>query len=174
MTHFDEIYEIAADDYGLITTAEARKAGITRSELKRWVDTGKLLKRGHGVYKLARYAPTEYDRYAEAVALVGNGSFLFGESVLAMHGLALANPSRLTVGTTKRVRKKLPDWVRPIVVTDGGMTHYEGIPSQSIVEAILECKGTVMLERLKDAADDARDEGLITASEHDRLKRELT
>ena len=58
------------------------------------------------MYKLVRYVPTEYDRYAEAVALVGDGSFLFGEAVLAMHGLALANPVRhISVANDKKSEK---------------------------------------------------------------------
>lgn len=109
MAHFDDIYELAADNYGLITSAEAKNLGVAKSELNRWVGMGRLLKRGQGVYKLVRYVPTEYDRYAEAVALVGDGSFLFGEAVLAMHGLALANPRHISVGTTKRVRRELPE-----------------------------------------------------------------
>lgn len=174
MTHFDDIYELAADNYGLITSAEAKNLGVAKSELNRWVGMGRLLKRGQGVYKLVRYVPTEYDRYAEAVALVGDGSFLFGEAVLAMHGLALANPRRISVGTTKRVRRELPEWVQPVTMSGKTVTSYEGIPSQSLAEAILECRGMVMGERLKSAVEDARREGLITKDEFEHLRKELS
>lgn len=126
------------------------------------------------MYKLVRYVPTEYDRYAEAVALVGDGSFLIGEAVLAMHGLALANPRRISVGTTKRVRRELPEWVQPVTVSGKTVTSYEGIPSQSLAEAILECRGMVMGERLKSAVEDARREGLITKDEFEHLRKELS
>ncbi|WP_270356010.1 type IV toxin-antitoxin system AbiEi family antitoxin domain-containing protein [Adlercreutzia equolifaciens] len=174
MAHFDDIYELAADNYGLITSAEAKSLGVAKSELNRWVGTGRLLKRGQGVYKLVRYVPTEYDRYAEAVALVGDGSFLFGEAVLAMHGLALVNPRRISVGTTKRVRRELPEWVQPVAVSGKTVTSYEGIPSQSLAEAISECRGIVMGERLKSAVEDARREGLITKDEFEHLRKELS
>ena len=174
MAHFDDIYELAVDNYGLITSAEAKSLGVAKSELNRWVDIGRLLKRGQGVYKLVRYVPTEYDRYAEAVALVGDGSFLFGEAVLAMHGLALANPRHISVGTTKRVRRELPEWVQPVTVSGKTVTSYEGIPSQSLAEAILECRGMVMGERLKSAVEDARREGLITKDEFEHLRKELS
>lgn len=126
------------------------------------------------MYKLVRYVPTEYDRYAEAVALVGDGSFLFGKAVLAMHGLALANPRHISVGTTKRVRRELPEWVQPVTVSGRTVTSYEGIPSQSLAEAILECRGIVMGERLKSAVEDARREGLITKDEFEHLRKELS
>lgn len=174
MTHFDDIYELAVDNYGLITSAEAKSLGVAKSELNRWVGTGRLLKRGQGVYKLVRYVPTEYDRYAEAVALVGDGSFLFGEAVLAMHGLALVNPRRISVGTTKRVRRGLPEWIQPVTVSGKTVTSHEGIPSQSLAEAILECRGIVMGERLKSAVEAARREGLITKDEFEHLRKELS
>lgn len=64
MAHFDDIYDIAADGYGIITAAQAREASAAcTSSRAGW--------------------PTPYDAYAEAVALVGGGAYLHGESVLA-------------------------------------------------------------------------------------------
>ena len=65
---------------------------MTTGEMSRWFADGKLVRRGHGVYKVARWVPTPLDPFAEAVALMGDGSFLWGESVLSMHGLALVDP----------------------------------------------------------------------------------
>ena len=144
MKHFDEIYEVAADNYGIVTAAQARELGISKSELNRWVDIGRLERRGRGVYKLVMHTPTELDPYAEAVALVGDDSFLLGETVLAMHGLALVNPRKFSIGTPKRIRKILPPWVEAVTVSNKDTTHYEGIPSQTVTEAILDCRGRVM------------------------------
>ena len=97
MAHFDDIYDIAADGYGIITAAQAREVSAAPSELNRWCADGRLLRRGHGVYKLARWVPTPYDAYAEAVALVGGGAYLHGESVLAspcMPAALQAHPNR--------------------------------------------------------------------------------
>lgn len=57
MAHFDDIYDIAADGYGIITAAQAREAGAAPRELNRWCADGRFLRRGHGVYKLARWMP---------------------------------------------------------------------------------------------------------------------
>lgn len=174
MAHYDDIYEIAADNYGLVTTSEAEKASVTRGELARYVKSGWLERIGHGLYRLTRYIPTPYDRYAEAVALVGPGSYLYGESVLAMHELALVNPSKVSVATSKRVRRTMPSWVE--VVADGGgfvPVEYEGIPSQSIADAILTCRTSVMADRLVEAASAARKQGFIKASDEKRIVKEL-
>lgn len=173
MSHFDDIYEVAADNYGLVTSAQARDLGVTKPELSRWVANGRLERRGRGVYRLAKYIPTDLDPYAEAVALVGDGSFLMGEAVLAMHGLALVNPRRITVGTPERIRKSIPEWISPATVKGKTVTQYEGIPSQTIAEAILDCRDSVMRERLQGAAEEARERGLITKAEYDHVKEGL-
>lgn len=173
MKHFDEIYEIAADNYGLVTAAQARDAGVAVSELNRWVRSGRLLRRGHGVYKLARYTPTPLDYYAEACVLVGEDAYLCGEAVLAMHGLALVNPAKLTVATPTRRRKSLPEWVTPVFRQQGKKTYYEGIPCQPLSDALCECKYKVLPERLAAAAASARRDGLLTEAEYDDVMQRM-
>lgn len=174
MTHYEDIYEIAADQYGLITAAETRALGIVDAELSRFVKQGKLHRVGHGVYRINHYIPTRYDRYADAVELVGEGTVVYGESVLAMHGLALVNPRKVTVATAKRVRRILPSFVRVVKTADiGTIVCYENIPCQSIADAIRVCRGSVMDERLLDAVRDARKAGLVTVEEARALGKEL-
>lgn len=175
MAHFDDIYEMAADGYGIVTAAQAREAGVTTGEMSRWCADGKLIRRGHGVYKLARWVPTPLDAFAEAVALVGDGSFLWGESVLSMHGLALVDPRAVAVATTRRMRRKLPPWIRVVVAPGSASpTFYEGIPSQRVADAIEACRGSVMGARLAAAARRARAEGLVSSGEYEDLMKELS
>ncbi len=174
MTRYDEIYEIAVDNYGLVTAAQARERGITSVELRRWCKNGWLMRRGHGVYKIDHWVPTPLDSYAEALALVGDGSYLGGTAVLAMHNLALVDLQTIKVATAKRVRRKLPPWVEPVPAKEGDrITYYEGIRSQRVADAIRECRSCVMRDRLLTAVDDARREGLITQKECDELETEL-
>lgn len=174
MTHFDEIYEIAADNYGLISYSQAKNAGLVGAELNRYVESGRLQKRGHGLYKLVRYTPTDLDAYAEAVAQVGEGAYLCGESVLALHGLALVNPEKIKVATAKRVRKKIPDWIEIVNEAEPcDMVHYAGIPSQSVTCALLACKTSVMPDRLIQAVEDARAQGLVSKADYVMLARKL-
>lgn len=173
MSHFDELYEIAADNYGVITYAEAHDAGIEGTELSRWTESGRLVKLGHGVYRLARWVPTGNERYAEAIALVGSGAVLWGESVLALLGLAYVNPGVVHVAPARRVRRNLPAWVRVTVRPVREKEVYEGIACQELGEAILACKGRVLTGRLLEAADEARRQGYIGKSEHERVKEGL-
>lgn len=174
MSHFDDIYDIASDNYGLVTTAQAREVNIAGAELNRWCKNGRLERRGRGVYKLARWIPTPNDTFAEALALVGEDSYLKGTAVLSMHDLALVDPPAIKVATPKRVRRKLPAWVAAVPAgEDDRTTRYDGIRSQRVADAIRECRRSVMPERLADAARQARREGLITAEEYGELEKEL-
>lgn len=174
MTKFDDIYEIAADNYGLVTSSDAASVGVERSELARYVSDGRLERRGRGVYRLVRWIPTPYDRFAEAVALVGEGSMVYGEGVLAMLDLAFANPRAIPVATDRRVRKTLPGWISLVSVRDMGQrASYMGVPCQHVADAMLACRGKIMNDRLIQAAREARREGWIDETAERRLKREI-
>ena len=135
---------------------------------------GRLTRIGQGVYQLVQYAPDEKDPYAQAVALVGDGSYLYGESVIAMLGLAPTDPDRIYVATANRVRRKLgcgivvvkakPDY-QPIVI--------EGIPSQRVMDAIVCAKATMPSERLRAACKEALRIGKIDEKEGKRIEREI-
>jgi len=174
MNSYDIIYEYAADNYGLISSNEAKSLGISNVELVKLAHRGKLRRLGHGVYRIAHYIPTVYDEYAEAVAIVGYGATIYGESVLTLHGLAHVNPSVIHIATHIRVRKKLPAYiqiVRPSAYYN--VVEYEGIPSQSVFDAILSCGATVMKERLIEAVNEAERQGLITIAEAGVARAEL-
>lgn len=174
MKHFDEIYELAEDNYGIITSPEAKDLGVSRAELSRFVKAGWLNRIGNGVYKLVRHTPTPLDSYAEAVALVGPDSYIHGESVLAMCGLALASPSKTIVATNKRVRKTLPPWIKVIKPEDQEtQVMHEGIPTQKISEAIRACRNAVLPERYLTAINDALSNGLISETEAKQLREEI-
>jgi len=174
MNNYNVIYEHAADNYGLITSAEAKTLGISNVELVKLAHRRKLKRIGYGVYRILHYIPTPYDKYAEAVALVGNDAAIYGESVLAMHGLALVNPAFINVVTINRTRKKLPKHIKVIISKDNlNSVNYEGIPSQSVYNAILTCKGIVMTDRLFGAVDEAERQGLISEAETRNARLQL-
>jgi predicted transcriptional regulator of viral defense system len=174
MTFYDEIYEVAADNYGIITSAQAKNLGISDKEMSRMAHDGRLRRLGHGVYKVKHHTPTPFDPYAEAVMRVGPGACLFGETVIAMHGLAPTNPAYVYIATPSRIRKTLPSYIR-IIHQDNSQktTQYEGIPSQAIPDAILSSRGRIMTERLEAATLEARRKGLITKREEETLLLEL-
>lgn len=174
MTKFDDIYEDAIDNFGLISSKRARELGVTNNELVQYACRGRIERVGQGLYRLTKRIPETNDTYALAVALVGPDAYLFGESVIAMHNLAPTNPKHVDVATSRRIRRKLPAFIR---VTDrrpeNDLKLYDGIPSQSISAAIRSCEGKMMPERLEEAVRNARREGLLLKDEEKALLEEL-
>jgi predicted transcriptional regulator of viral defense system len=61
MTYYADIYERAADNYGLITADDAHEMGIPVVELGKLHSRGRLHRVGHGVYRIEHYSPTPLD-----------------------------------------------------------------------------------------------------------------
>ena len=174
MTSYEKIYEVAADNYGFITTREASALGVPKSEMSALAKRNRLVRHGYGVYRLAtHYQPSEYDSYAEAVLLAGNGAAVWSESVLAMHDLAFVNPPVIEVATDKRVRRSLPSWVKLVRREPGETDFYQGIPCQRLADAFLSCKGKVLRERLVDGVRKAEANGCLKLGEAEMLLKEL-
>ena len=111
---------------------------------------------------------------AEAAALVGETAMICGESVLAMHNLALVNPARVHVAVRRRLRKELPDWIETEKAT-AEMTedNFNGIPCQKLSEVIRQSRGKILTERLVSAVREAGSRGLLDIFEYDALKKEF-
>jgi len=110
----------------------------------------------------------------DGVEIIGEGAFIYGESVLTMHGLALLNPTVLYVATSKRVRKTLPKFIKKVKVREIPHVYYEGIPSQDIVSAIIICREQIMTDRLSKAIEEAEEQGLISDEDRKYLKESLS
>ena len=173
MTKFNDIWEVAIDAHGLITSAEARELGVSNHELVEYARRGRLEHVGHGVYRLAVRVPEGADAYALAVKLVGPGAYLYGESVIALLDLVPTDPSRVFVATPRRVRRSLPDGIRVVRVPGGEPdTLYYGIPSQKAATAIRSAESVVGRTRLVQAAREGRRLGYLRSAELVSLEEE--
>lgn len=166
MRHFEQLYSIAVENNGIVTNADAARVGVTTSEVARYLRDGRLQRLGYGVYLPRHYVPTRLTRYAAALALVGKGSFICGPSVVQMLGLVREDASEdqvVHVATTRRVRRRLPEWVcvrrasKPVMCVE-----YDGLPSQPVGEAMRECVESLASPALQAAVGHAFAEGLLT------------
>ena len=174
MTHWEAVNEIGLDNYGIITTDDAREVCNPRIELPRWVKSGRLEKICRGVYRLKQYTPSEFDQYAEAVAIVGKDAIVYGVSVLAMHNLALVNPSKIYVGSRARSDRQMPKWIEVVKHSKKVQRDdFNGIRSQSVADAIRTCGSSLMHERVVSADIDAKRRGLIDYKEAQELEKEF-
>lgn len=168
------VREIAYDNYGFVTTKAAADAGVPAVELPKLAARSGLTNIAYGLYRVSDIPSTHIDQYAEALLRVGDDSYLHGESVLALFNLAEVNPRQIRVASPRRIRAKLPTYIKHTRVTDDTpTTFYEGLHSQPVAEALLECRGRIETDRLVDAARQARKDGLLTATDAKRVLKGL-
>jgi predicted transcriptional regulator of viral defense system len=166
-TYRRRLHAAALDHYGYVTTKMALEMGVPSVELPKLALRGGLTRIAYGIYRFDDIPATRRDAYMEAVLRVGPGAYLVRETVLELHDLALVNPRRLKVGTARRIQATIPKYIEvvPNDLEAGELTIYEGIPATTVARALLDCKETVMHERLVEATHQAQAEGLLQRRE---------
>lgn len=171
---YDGIYSLSTQNHGLVSAAEAKNLGAKGKDLNRWVKIGRLVRVGYGVYRTLQYPFSEDDAYANAVACAGPKAYLCGESVLGLLRLAPTNPRIIHVAVPARLRRAIPENCRIEIHPKGYVpATKDGIPIQRAEDAIRECLGKMMPERLKAAADEAYRLGLVAKASHESLLEEI-
>ena len=175
-THRRALRDLALDQYGYVTPANAEAVGVPAIELRKIAQRGGLDHVGYGLYRFADIPITEFDTFMEAVLRSGPDAHLTHDAVLALHGLALVNPRRIRVGSPHRVRRTLPDSIEVIreQVEPDDLTSYEGIPSTTVRRALLDCRDIVMIDRLVEATEEAGRRGLVPRHQLAALLDEIT
>jgi hypothetical protein len=169
------LYKVAGEHHGYVTTALAQAAGVPPVEVRKLASRGGMTNIARGLYRVDGIDGGDHAAYAEAVLRVGDEAHLVGDSVLAFHELALVNPQHITVGTPRRVRRDLPAHIRLVhsLPDPADLTNYEGIPSITVERALRDSIGSVMPERLADAARRAVNEGLLRRAAAHMLLNEI-
>lgn len=57
VTHYQQLFDIAADNYGIVTSAQAKREGISDKEMSAIASRGRIRRLGRGVYKIVDYMP---------------------------------------------------------------------------------------------------------------------
>ncbi len=173
MAKIDDIYA-AVDDFGLVTSAEAAGLGMSGAEMVQQEKAGKLVRVARGVYRMPVWPSQPQAPYAIAVKAAGDGAFLFGESVVALLGLAPTDPSRMRLASPRRCRRDLGAGVTVKRVADVAPVCLEGVACQPLPDAIAAAAKTMGGARALEAADEALARGYITKDEKERIEEEIS
>jgi len=170
-----QLWDVAVDNYGYITTRMAVGVGVPAVELPKLAARGGLDRVGHGIYRFEDLPSTDRDQFMEAVLQGGEGAFLYGDAVLSLLDLAQVNPRVIRVGIPRRARIQFPGYMeaKRMAVEPHDLTTYEGIPSTTVGRALLDCRTIVMAERLEAAVEEATQRGLLTRLEKSRVSQLL-
>ncbi len=168
MGYRKDLWELAAARNGVLTITEAECAGVPSVEVRKLAARGALHRYGQGVYTHCDVPTTRFTESTIAVALAGDGAFLHRESVLDLLGVGQFNPPKVRVGTRRRVRRTLPEWLQlenRFDVPDEDLTHYEGVPATTVRRALEDMRNRMPPDRWESVVVQALCRGLISEQE---------
>ena len=176
VTAQQQLWEIALDQHGFVTTADARALGVTAHALKLLAQRGALRREAQGVYRFERFPASIADDYQQAVLWTGqSGAVLSHETALDLLGLADVNPDRIhvTVRVGARVRRQGGEHVvvREEDLLPGDVGWWEGVrcvTAGTAIGQVIEA-GATQVHLIHQAVETARERGAITAGARDAL-----
>ena len=98
-TRMDELYALAEEHDGLLTSRDARRLGVKDSVLARLTGRGRLERASRGVYRIALYPTSRLGQYREAILWAQAGHHgperipLSHETALSLYNISDVNPS---------------------------------------------------------------------------------
>ena len=164
MSYRRDLWEIAAFRNGVVTVTEAEDAGVPAVEVRKLAARGVLQAYGQGVYRHLDIPATSLTEPMIAVALAGQNSYLHRESVLNLVGIGQFNPPKVRVGTRRRVRRALPEWMeieKRSDLPDEDLTDYAGVPATTVRKALLDMRKRMPPDRWTKLVGEALRRGLI-------------
>lgn len=174
----DKLFEIAIEQYGYVTTKDARRLGINPVELPKMAGRGHLQRVAQGVYRFALFPRDPLDPYMEAVLWPDGRGTLSHETALAVHGLSDVNPPRIHFTVPADYNPRRAGGERYVIhrrdLPEEDVTRYEGIPIVTPRRALWDVIGSRLAPHLVDQAiRQARTRGLIREEEAGRLREHL-
>ena len=174
MTHFDVLRSKALENYGIITSSIAADLGLRTNEVVRFCQDGRLMRTGYGTYRLADYTPTRLTRFAEAIAVVGEGSYVFGRSALMLCDVLPYRTGAICIATRQRVRRALPNWIELRKAPRNDVCiEFGRIPSQSPERALAACMDKLSVEQLKEVEHACRESELLSSVQREAVLEQL-
>ena len=138
---FNQLADVAADQYGFVSQHDARELGIQPMALIRMSEHGTLERRGHGLYRMRHFPMSPLDPYMEATLWPrGTRGVLSHETALDLYELSDVNPTKIhiTLPRGHRIRREIPALYRihHETLADADVAFYEGIPIVTPARAI--------------------------------------
>jgi predicted transcriptional regulator of viral defense system len=157
-------HEVAADQRGYFTAAQARELGYSYQAQAHHVDAGNWIRMDRGLFRLAEWIPEVHDDLARWVLWSGNRGVVSHESALGVHEIGEFEAARVHLTVPRPFTMTDPAVVihrgslLPEDIVDGG-----GFRLTSVVRSLIDVAATgVDVDQLARALDEARERGLVS------------
>ena len=166
-----DLWNVAINQLGFVTVADARALGAAPGELARLHRRGKLERSGHGIYRFAELPVTANDEYMLATLWSNNSATaLSHDTALAVYDLCDINPEHIHITVPRGHRVHRVGGEKYVVhkenIDPGQLGWWEGIRAVKVYTAIQQAIETGVSEDLVEASiQTARRQGRITSAE---------
>jgi len=172
---YKRLFELATDQYGFVTTDDARDLGIDPHRLVVMASRGDLRRVAHGLYRFGLIPSTMFDELMEATLWPRRLGVISHQTALDLWDLCDVNPTKvdLTVPKAAKIRRAVPVVYRVHVrdLADEDVTCREGIPVVAAKRAILDgIEGHLDNRLIGQAIGTARGCGLVSGPDLDELE----
>jgi predicted transcriptional regulator of viral defense system len=177
------LYDLAENQSGYFTAAQARAAGLHPVRLVQLERSEDIERLSRGVYRLARYPISPFGQYMEAslwpqVRRPEMRGVISHESALALYGLSDVSPSKvhITLPPELRIRRTPPAQlvIHYASLDPKDVQMFEGIPVTTAERAIRDVHAAHLGPALvRQAIEDGRRTGYLSPDQATQLRREL-
>jgi len=180
MTIRAELWDVAVDQHGYFTLADARALGFDEVAVRMMAARNRLEHPARGVFRFGQMPASEQDPYQLAVLWAATPeAALSHETALAIRGYGDINPDRihLTVAAHRRIRRTPagPYQVHYQDLDADELGWWSGVRAVTPATAVRQCLATgTPAYLLRQAIDEARRDGGLTPAEADALTPLLT
>jgi len=178
-SEYEKVQDIAADQYGYVTTSQAREQGISDDALRKMAKRGTLKRVSWGLYRVPTIPPSPYAEYMEASLWpAGVRGVISHQTALALYGFSDVSPAAMHITVPKefRIRREVPAHivVHHAELGDEEVRLFEDIPTTTPRRTIKDChRAHLGPALLRQALEDAEREGYLSPGEAAQLRKEV-
>lgn len=177
------ILEIAEDQLGYFTAAQARMAGVKPVTLVKMAQRGTVKRVSWGVYRLPNFPTSPYSQFMAAslwpqARRIGFQGVISHASALSLYELSDVSPPQvhITLAKATRLNRVVPAYlvVHRADLPPSDVRQVHGLPVTTPERSIRDCHATKMgASIVRTAIDDAEREGWLKPLQAAKLKNEL-
>ena len=135
-----QLYQIAEDQAGYFSLAQARELGLRRNQIYRGVQRGEFEKASWGIYRFVQFPATRFEEIHIAVLSAGQYAVVGFQTAPYVYDLSDIIPDEIHLilpPTSSRRRPGIRVHTNQLKPED--VTYFEGLPITTVDRTIVDC-----------------------------------
>jgi predicted transcriptional regulator of viral defense system len=135
-----QLYQIAEDQAGYFSLAQARELGLRRHQIYRDVQRGKFISTEQGVYRFVQFPASRFEELHRAVLSAGPQAVVGFQTALYVFELSYLIPDEIHLILPPTSSRRRPGIrVHTIQLQPEDITEFEGLPITTVEKTIVDC-----------------------------------